>query len=470
MARLPLFTSGAITQYGVLRMPPFASGEGQPSSFSISMAGGAKCAGTATVQFIDIMHFSMTMSGGTLVGGTADIPGPMFWTMSGGALVGGSALIPFFFNASGGVTLGGAAPNELVSNSIAGSFGSITCSSTGEQAPYIIGSFGGITGDLEAATGGIAGVIGGLYGENFVSNIDGVFNNIGAIVGEFGGITFNGLLNSAVITGEFGAITFDSTAEVGVTGSIDGALLGIASDLTGYQNTFGTITGSFGQITSVVVSYTGLTGMLRGTIQLTGKLTAYQTHDGTIGGEFGRIIGALTGYFDITGTVTGEFGRILGTLIEATPINSSIRRVVVVNTANGAVTEYPDVAFNSACVFGGRLLLAGATGIYAVGAGAVDAVVRTGRTDYKSIQQKRLDNSYVGYTSANDLQFSVIAEASRWDYALPKRNDNYVQVTRANIGKGIRDRYFQYEVTNPGGADFKLYAIDVTAVQVSRRI
>jgi len=141
---------------------------------------------------------------------------------------------------------------------------------------------------------------------------------------------------------------------------------------------------------------------------------------------------------------------------------------IVLNTLNGAVSEYSGFDFHSIT----STHAGSATGLYALG-GNIDilahivADVRTGVTLTGATLKNFLDNVYFSMTGSGTSTMTVYAKASTFNYTFPVRNTG---VSRAAPGRGIRENYLAFGYRNTNGADFKLDRIEVMlASSKSRR-
>ena len=144
------------------------------------------------------------------------------------------------------------------------------------------------------------------------------------------------------------------------------------------------------------------------------------------------------------------------------------------NLADGAMTEYQQFQFNSFAVFAGKVLAAGAGGIVEL-TGSTDqgaqiaASVLTGLDDFGIDFNKRVTDAYVGAKSGSDMVFSVVVAGIKYDYPLATTGAD-VRNHKANLGKDLKHRYFQFGLANAGGADFALDGLAVRGVPLSRRV
>ncbi len=152
----------------------------------------------------------------------------------------------------------------------------------------------------------------------------------------------------------------------------------------------------------------------------------------------------------------------------------------VLNTDTLAPSEYQfaDLQFNSACKHGDRYLLAADDGIYQftedVGAETVMTYIKTGKTDFGSDLRKRVVNSYIVYSASGDMVLRVTTsehgQVVTRSYAVTARPVNDTTDTRRiDIGKGIKSRYWQFELMG-NGVDCDIDEIGMLPIVLSRRI
>jgi hypothetical protein len=131
---------------------------------------------------------------------------------------------------------------------------------------------------------------------------------------------------------------------------------------------------------------------------------------------------------------------------------------IVMNTLNGAVTEY-DWAFQS--ITAGWL--GDATGLYSIGGddddGAVIAPdVMSGEILLGDARKMRIDNIWYSMASSGDTATAVIeSRGNSYQYAFPVTDKG---VSRAEPGKGLNMNYAAVGFTNDG-ADFRIDRIEI---------
>lgn len=150
-------------------------------------------------------------------------------------------------------------------------------------------------------------------------------------------------------------------------------------------------------------------------------------------------------------------------------------KMLSMNLANGAVTEYENFPFVSFASVGGRTFAAGADGLFELtgttdDGEAIAALVRLGKLDLGGTQQKRVTTAYVEATSEAALALHVFTEEGD-DHAYPMGNTaETLAVHRALLGRGIRSKRLQIGLGNPGGGAFAVASVAVLVESGSRRV
>lgn len=138
---------------------------------------------------------------------------------------------------------------------------------------------------------------------------------------------------------------------------------------------------------------------------------------------------------------------------------------IVLNTANGAVTEY-DWAFKS--ITGSHA--ADDAAIYTLGGdddagAAIAAELRGGKTGGGKMLM--IGNVYLALDGAGDGTLIVQGESTDYTYPVAERAGG---VSLARPGRGIREPFLGLGYRNAGGADFRLDRLDAEVSEsVSRR-
>jgi hypothetical protein len=144
-----------------------------------------------------------------------------------------------------------------------------------------------------------------------------------------------------------------------------------------------------------------------------------------------------------------------------------------------SATEYENYPFNSFAFSNRRYLAASADGIYElVGEDddgvEIDAYVRTGLLDLGTTALKQVIRAYLGYTSDGRLLLKTFTtdggqKIERW-YELTERTADATREARVKFGKGVKARYWQFEVRNIEGSDFSIDQLQVLPLMLSRRV
>jgi len=150
----------------------------------------------------------------------------------------------------------------------------------------------------------------------------------------------------------------------------------------------------------------------------------------------------------------------------------------VVNSENLALSRYSGYSFNSLAAFKTTYLGATDTGIYelegADDAGTdIDARIRTGLMEFGSSRQKAMPSAYLGYTADGSLGLKVITteggtKTETW-YKLTETK-GAPDTSRIKVGKGLKARYWGFELSNVDGSDFEVDHLHLYPVILTRRI
>ncbi|MEG0923363.1 MAG: hypothetical protein RSG22_18385 [Comamonas sp.] len=142
--------------------------------------------------------------------------------------------------------------------------------------------------------------------------------------------------------------------------------------------------------------------------------------------------------------------------------------MIVLNTLSGAVSEYTGHEFQSITpTHGGR-----STGLYALGgdtdAGApIVAQLRLPATLRKSTLKLRIQMAYLSMQGEGEAEFAVHGAGDQaWRYRFPLRASGQ---TRCPVGKGIRENYLGFGLSNPDGQSFTLDRVEILDVQSPTR-
>lgn len=151
----------------------------------------------------------------------------------------------------------------------------------------------------------------------------------------------------------------------------------------------------------------------------------------------------------------------------------------VLNTDTMAPSEYQfaDLQFNSACKHGNRYLMAADDGIYEftedTGVETVMTYIKTGKMDFGSDLKKRVVNSYMVYSASGDMVLKVTTSeygnlVTR-NYRVVAQADDTTDTRRVDIGRGIKSRYWQFELVGDG-VDCDIDEVGLLPIVLSRRL
>jgi len=151
----------------------------------------------------------------------------------------------------------------------------------------------------------------------------------------------------------------------------------------------------------------------------------------------------------------------------------------VLNTQTMGFSEYTNYPFNSLAEANGQYYGLSRDGLYKLDgdddAGEpIEAVVRTGLVDMGSHYLKMATAAYVGYTTTDQMVLKVVTtdqgQKEEWWYELRPTTADDMRDGRVPIGRGLRARYWQFEVVNADGADFDVDDVTLLYQVLNRRI
>lgn len=421
-----------------------------------------------------------------------------------------------FLHAAGGTT---AASGTVSGTASRGPYGAVAAPVATTSGTAVQLNYGGVTAPLGTTTGiGIMNASGGVTAApGLASGVAsrepyGAITAAAGVIGgyaqfpAYGGVTaaraeVTGIARAGVSA--FGAITAPVALTAGIAGAQSGNALAPAGTIAGTATQTNRTTGA------AVAARATVSGSAAGTLRGTGNaLTTAARASGTAVQAIvanGQIVARAPAFYGAavqtlratgnavaptpygagagfqtaraTGSATGARAAVYGRLqIAAAPVSTELPdRVVATTVSTSACTEYTNFPFNSYAVFAGRHFGAGPDGISVIGEDDTDAgqwinaFARTGESDNGSSQIKRPRDVHIGYKSPSRMVFRVLADGTSHDYELPANKD-VVRPHKQQLGRGIRARYYAYEVRNYAGQAFILDAIEVTGDITSRRV
>lgn len=141
---------------------------------------------------------------------------------------------------------------------------------------------------------------------------------------------------------------------------------------------------------------------------------------------------------------------------------------IICNTLTGAVSEYTRHNFHSIT----PTHAGSATGLYEFGGDTDDGLpivssIRLPATLRESTLKKHLSMAYLSMQGQGEAQFTVFGPgATQWSYGFPLRESGQ---TRCPVGRGIRENYLGFGLSNPDGQAFTLDRVEVLAHESKTR-
>jgi hypothetical protein len=122
-----------------------------------------------------------------------------------------------------------------------------------------------------------------------------------------------------------------------------------------------------------------------------------------------------------------------------------------------ALTNYISYAYNSLCEFNGKHFGAKSSGIYELSGttdngSSISWKIKTGKLDMQENEKHSPKKKYVllSYHPSGDLTLTVIGKEEEYEYDVESYEETD-GVSRIKLGKGIRDKYLQFELKNKNG-------------------
>lgn len=143
--------------------------------------------------------------------------------------------------------------------------------------------------------------------------------------------------------------------------------------------------------------------------------------------------------------------------------------MITCNTLTGAVSEYTRHDFQSLT----PTHAGDAAGLFAFGGDTDDGLpivadIRLPCTLRETTLKHAIATVYVSIQGAGEGQLTVHGAQQSWSYRFPLRASGQ---SRCDVGRGIRENYLGFGLSNPAGQPFALDRIEVMAVpSTSRRV
>jgi hypothetical protein len=144
----------------------------------------------------------------------------------------------------------------------------------------------------------------------------------------------------------------------------------------------------------------------------------------------------------------------------------------VMNTKTGGVTEYENYAFNSFARVGNKYLGAADDGLYELLGDKDDgddiiATIRSGFAQWSGTHLGSFKAAYLAVAGAGDYVLRILTrDGKTFNYRVTAADGRTAKV---NMGKGLRSRYFAFELVSTG-QDFDLDTLEFIPLVADRRV
>lgn len=144
----------------------------------------------------------------------------------------------------------------------------------------------------------------------------------------------------------------------------------------------------------------------------------------------------------------------------------------VMNTRTAAVTEYTNYTFNSFARMGNKYLGATKDGLYELtgdddAGSSIIADLKSGLAQFAGVRLASFKAAYIAARGGGSYVLRIFTgDGDRYDYAVTADN---MKTARIDMGKGIRARYFAFELVSVG-QDFDLESLEFVPLVAKRRV
>lgn len=159
--------------------------------------------------------------------------------------------------------------------------------------------------------------------------------------------------------------------------------------------------------------------------------------------------------------------------------------IIAMNLVNGALTEHKHFPnqYSSFARVGDRYFAGGPNGLAEMTPGGkdvfvsasvtfnnnIDASVKFGSLDFGDSRMKRVTDIYLEAESDGALNLHVFTDDDEYVYPVTDIRPPLAN-RKANIGKGIRTRRWQFGISNQDGANFTIAGMSVLVATMARRV
>ena len=147
-----------------------------------------------------------------------------------------------------------------------------------------------------------------------------------------------------------------------------------------------------------------------------------------------------------------------------------------INTRTNAITEYQNWVFNSFASMGRKYIAADSNGLYELDGerdekSNIISTLQTGMMQLSGSKLAGVKGMYLGMdVTQGDNNFYVkLVAGDQREYVYKVTSQPGLMTTKVNIGKGLRSRYFSFQLQNDG-SDFNLDTIEFVPMVGQRRV
>lgn len=148
-----------------------------------------------------------------------------------------------------------------------------------------------------------------------------------------------------------------------------------------------------------------------------------------------------------------------------------------INTRTNSVTEYDNYVFNSFAKKGHHFYGANDEGLWRLDGELDDTIpvptlLAGGYMQLGGSRFTAFKTIYLGMRVRSDVKdfFLKLVAGDGREYVYQVQPNHSMMTTRIFVGKGLRSRYFRWELSTPGGEDFDLDSIEFVPITSKRRI
>lgn len=145
----------------------------------------------------------------------------------------------------------------------------------------------------------------------------------------------------------------------------------------------------------------------------------------------------------------------------------------VANSDTFAHSRYEGFNFNSMCRLGDHYYGANDSGIFLLEGDTddgeqIDFYATLPKTQFGTSKIKRIPKVYFGVTSTGDMRLKVVTrDGIERVYMIDRMGDGYSELGTA-IGRGVKSRYWTFDLYNMNGGDAEIESIEFYPVVLSR--